>query len=141
MILKRYGARVASVDPHFDPRAITEVAFRRNGRLSMAGEEFEEAYERVAERELTARHEGEVQIEVETDVLRSLEEGLRRVEEEAGEEGVVVVESREGEDYPKTREKKVSIVVEGENRFRFHRWVEPPLRVGIYRRKPGPARD
>ena len=52
------------------------------------------------------------------------------------EEGeVLVVESREGEDHPKTRDRKKNVVVDGGNRLYFYWRVEPPLRLGRYRKK------
>ncbi|MDX1568011.1 MAG: hypothetical protein R3223_09430 [Longimicrobiales bacterium] len=134
MILRRYGSTVQSVDLNFDARAISEVGFRRDHSFSLAAEEFEEGYEKVEERELTATAESSVQDEGETALLDELEERVRSLEEELGDDQVLVVENT-AEDYPKTRDKKKEVVVEGKNRLRFSWRIEPPLRLGIYRRK------
>ena len=134
MILRRYGSTVQSVDLNFDARAISEVGFRRDHSFSLAAEEFEEGYEKVEERELTATAESSVQDEGETALLDELEERVRSLEEELGDDQVLVVENT-AEDYPKTRDKKKEVVVEGKNRLQFSWRIEPPLRLGIYRRK------
>jgi hypothetical protein len=46
---------------------------------------------------------------------------------------VLVVENQEGEDYPKTRDTKKNVVVDGENRLYFYWRIDPPLRLGVYR--------
>ena len=51
-----------------------------------------------------------------------------------GEGEVLLVESEQGNDYPKTRDEKKTVAVEGENRLHFTWRVEPPLRVGVYRK-------
>ena len=48
---------------------------------------------------------------------------------------MLVVESREGADYPKTRDKKKNVVVDGENRLYFYWRIEPALRLGVYKKK------
>ena len=52
-----------------------------------------------------------------------------------GEGEVLVVESLEGEDYPKSRDRKQNVVVDGENRLYFYWSVDPPLRMGQYRKR------
>lgn len=134
MILKQYGTAYHSVEINFDSRALTEIAFRRDRAFSIPTEEFEAGYSKVAERTLTAASEGEVHDETESELLESLEDEVRRVLEELGEDEVLVVESKEGADYPKTRDTKKKVVVDGENRLYFYWSVDPPLRVGIYRK-------
>jgi hypothetical protein len=135
MILKRYGNTVQSVDTNFDPRAMTEVGFRRNHALSMRADDFSASYEAVRIEELTAKAEGVVQHDVESEMLQALEERLRSLEASLAEGEVLLVESEQGKDYPKTRERQ-STVSDGEHsRLRFFWWIDPPLRVGIYRRK------
>ncbi|MBW3536062.1 MAG: hypothetical protein KY453_12755, partial [Gemmatimonadetes bacterium] len=63
MILRRYGSSVQSVETNFDARALTEIGFRRDQRLSLSAEAFEEQYGKVDERALTASVAGPVQDE------------------------------------------------------------------------------
>ena len=134
MILKRYGTRLHSVEPDFDSRALTEIGFRRDRRLSLGAEDFAEEYEAVETLELSASADGPVHDHAERELLRNLERELRRVEADAGE-GVVVIESAQGVDYPKTRDRKQNQVRDGRNRLYFHWTVDPPLRVSVFRRR------
>lgn len=133
MILRRYGTTVQSVDLNFDPHALSEVGFRRDHSFSMGAEEFEDAYEKVEERELAATAESLVQDEAETALLDELEELVRALESDLEEDQVLLVENT-ADDYPKTRDEKKDVIVEGKNRLHFSWRVEPPLRLGIYRR-------
>jgi hypothetical protein len=135
MILKRYGTTVQSVEPNFNSRALTEIAFRRDQAFSIPAEEFETSYEKVTEHSLTAETEGEIHDEAEEALLGALEEKVEALVSELGEGQVLVVESRDGEDHAKTRNTKKNVVVDGENRFYFFCQVHPPLRVGVYRKR------
>lgn len=135
MILKRYGTMLHSVQPDFDSRALTEIGFRRDRRLSVRASDFDEGYEAAGVVELSAAADGPVHDEAEQELLRNLEGELRRVEAGAEEGGVVVIESRQGVDYPKTRDRKQNQVRDGRNRLYFHWTIDPPLRVGIFRRR------
>ena len=135
MILRRYGASFQSVDPNFDSKALTEIGFRRNHERSEPVDEFTSGWERVRGHELGGEAEGTVQDEVETRMLAELLAGLRRLEGELGPDEVLVVESEQGADYPKTRTQTRTVVVEGENRLHFTTTVRPPLRVALYRRR------
>jgi len=137
MILKKYGTSFQSVVPNFNPRALTEIAFRRDRSFSIPVEDFQASYEKVDETSITAETEGDVQDQAEQALMSALKERLEEMEASLGEEGVLVVESQEGEDYPKTRDRKKKVIVEGENRLYFYWWVEPPLRLGVYRKKEG----
>lgn len=134
MILKKYGNSFQSVVPNFNPRALTEIAFRRDHAFSVPKQEFEEAYEKVDERSITAETEGDVQDEAEQTLMEALEERVAEAEAGLDEGDVLVLESQEGEDYPKTRDRKKKVIEEGENRLYFYWWVEPPLRLGVYRK-------
>jgi hypothetical protein len=134
VIAKRYGAKVHSVQPNFDARAMNEIGFTRDHEWSMDASEFLETYEQVEAHELTAAAEGEVQGEAEDALLQSLHDQLAAVSRSAGD-GVVVVLSEQGVDYPKTRHTQTTHVVEGSNRLYFRFSVEPPLRVGVYRKR------
>jgi hypothetical protein len=135
MILKQYGTSYQSVETNFNSRALTEIGFRRDRVFSITAEEFDAAYEKVDERTITAETEGDVHDQAEDALLKALEGAVQEALAELGDRDVVVVESREGEDYPKTRDRKKNVVVDGENRLYFYWRVEPPLRLGIYRRK------
>lgn len=134
MILKRYGTSYHSVEPNFNSRALTEIAFRRDRQLSVPVEEFESGYEKVDEHALVAETEGDVQDDAEEALLESLGVSLEGVHAALADDQVLVLESKEGEDYPKTRNSKKNVVVEGENRLYFYCKVDPPLRLGVYRK-------
>ena len=135
MILKRYGTSFHSVETNFNSRAITEVAFRRDRAFSVSVEEFDATYEKVDERAFTAETEGAVQDVAEEALLEELEAGLQETLTSLGDGEILVVESMEGADHPKTRDKKKNIIVDGENRLYFHWRIEPPLKMGLYRKK------
>ncbi|HEX7050444.1 MAG TPA: hypothetical protein VF188_09610 [Longimicrobiales bacterium] len=138
MIVRQYGAVIHSVEPSFDARAMTEIGFRRAGTFSMPAAEFFEVFERVTEHALTASAEGDVKDAAEQALLASLLEDLRALEARLGPDEVLLVESRPGHDYPKTRDRTRTVVVGGiENRLHFSWTVEPPLRLGVYRRRRG----
>ncbi|MEZ4417118.1 MAG: hypothetical protein R3E10_15300 [Gemmatimonadota bacterium] len=133
MILRRYGANLHSVDINFDARAMTEIGFRRNNATSIAADEFEDRYVRDELIELDAHAEGDVQDEAEQSVLSELRQKLEALDAELPAGHVLVVESEQGNDYPKTRDEKKNVLVDGENRLHFMWRVDPPLRVGRYR--------
>ena len=131
MILRQYGTSYHSVEANFNPAAMTEVGFRRDHRFSIPVEEFETGYVRVSDREITSEASGDVQRHVEEEVLAKLEAGLG--DAAAGlPEGHVVVVLNGKDDHPKTRERKESVIVDGENKLHFHWWIEPPLRVAVF---------
>jgi hypothetical protein len=135
MILKRYGSNVLSVTPNFDSRAMTEVGFMRDGALSLPVGEFADQYERVGGRELTASAEGDVQGDVEDAVLADLLKQVESVAAEAGEGSVLLIENEVGKDQAKTRGTQATKVVATENRLFFTYTIDPPLRIGIHRKK------
>ena len=135
MIAKRYGTKIQSVTTNFDARAMNEIGFQRDHEWSIATDEFDDAYEKVETHELTAAAEGDVQGETEEKLLVSLLEQLNAVAKTVGEDGVLLIESEQGVDYPKTRHTQTNQVVSGENRLYFRFTVEPPLRVAVYRRR------
>ena len=137
MIVRRYGSNVLSVTPNFDARAMTEIGFTRDGRLSIPADEFERDYYRLGGHELTARAEGAVQGEVEEAALASLAEQLNRIAGELQDGQLLLVENEPGKDQPKTRSTQTTGVEMGENRLRFEYFVDPPLRVGIHQRRSG----
>lgn len=134
MIFKKYGTTMQSVDVDFDARAMTEVGFRRNRETSIPTDEFESTYTHVESRELTAEAAGDVQDAAEKELLANLESTLRAFEAELGDGEVLLIESEQGVDYPKTRDEKTTLVVGHENKLRFTWTIDPPLRVGRYRK-------
>ena len=135
MILKRYGTSYQSVDPHFDSKALNEVGFRRDQELAIPVAEFESDWERVTGHELQADAEGHVQDHTEQLLLNWLEARLLELEQGLDSDHVLVLENRDGKDYPKTRQEIRNVVVEGETKLHFRYTVSPPLRMGVYRRK------
>jgi len=135
MILKQYGTSYHSVETNFNPRALTEIGFRRDRVFSIPVEAFEATYVKVDERTITAETEGDVHDQAEDELLKALDAAVREALAGLSDGNVVVVESREGTDYPKTRDRKKNVVVDGVNRLYFYWRVEPPLRLGIYRKK------
>ena len=135
MIFKRYGAKLQSVRPNFDAHAMTEIGFVKDNEQVHTAEEFETAYERTEVRELRASAEGHVQSLAEHAVLHSLEEQVLDLEHSLGGHSVLVVENEQGRDMPKTRHTQRVLVEEGENRLHFDFSVDPPLRLGLYRRR------
>jgi len=132
VILRRYGSTLQSVRPHFDPRALTEIGFRRDHEVTRDAEEFFAGHERIRTEELTATAEGPVQDEAEAALLDDLEGQLRELAEGLAPQEVLVIESGD-RDHPKTKDVKENVIVEGENRLYFRWRVEPPLRVAVYR--------
>lgn len=131
MIYRRYGSSAHVVEPNFDARAMNEIGFQKTGE-SMSWEEFQSKYERSAAHEFLATADGDVQHEVEEKLLRELREKLNQLEATLGDGRVLFIESEQGKDYPKMREKQRTVVVGSENRLHFERTIDPPLRVGIY---------
>jgi hypothetical protein len=134
VIVRQYGTKVQSVEPNFDANAMNEIGFRRDNEWSLPTDEFFETYEKVETHSLTSEAEGDVQSEAEAQLLRSLEEQLRKLDDGVGD-GAVFIESEQGNDYPKTRHTQTTQVVDGSNRLYFRFTIEPPLRVAVYRRK------
>lgn len=137
MILRRYGARIESVEPNFDARALNEIGFRRTGTFSEDADAFFQAYEKADSHELTADAEGEVKDVVEQALLAALLGDLNALDARTGTDELVLVESEPGKDYPKTRDVTRTKVVHGENRLYFEYRVEPPLRLAVYRKRAG----
>jgi hypothetical protein len=132
MIFRKYGATLHSVEPNFDARAMNEVGFRKNGEQELAWDEFEQKFERTSGHELTAEAGGAVQKEAEEGVLTKVREQLDSLVAGLQDGAVLLIESEQGKDYPKMREKVSNVVVGNENRLHFDRTIDPPLRVAIY---------
>lgn len=137
MILRRYGTSFHSVTPNFNPSAMTEVGFQRDHEHSVGVEEFEGAYVSVGDPvEIGAEANGEVQKDVEAKVLQIMEEALLAKANDLSEGQVLLILNGK-DDQPKTRERRENVIVDGENRFHFRWWVEPPLRVQVFKTASG----
>ncbi len=133
MILRRYGTNIQSVETHFDSKALTEIGFRRDRAFSSPADDFLARHERISEHLLEAESEGDVQDEVESVMLQRLLDMLLKLDAELSDDEFVVVESEQGQDYPKTRSRQKNVVVDGENRLYFYSSVSPPLKVAVFR--------
>ena len=134
MILRRYGAWYHSVEPNFNPAAMTEVGFRRDRVRSVRATEFADDWRLVESHDISMEADAPVQRDAERSLLRGLEASLReRVAGMAEDQVAVVANGRD--DWPKTRERREGIIVDGENRFHFHWWVDPPLKVEIHAKR------
>ncbi len=133
MIFKRYGTSYQSVEANFDSKALNEVSFRRDRKKSFAADELDTLYAAQGVHELVAEAEGDVQDATEALLLERLEGQLDEIVSGLEPGWIAVVENEQGHDYPKTRQKISNVVVEGENRLRFHYTLQPPLRVSVHR--------
>ncbi len=135
MIVQRFGGSVGAVVPDFHATAFNELQFARRPGFSLPWEEFAATYQRTGGIELVAETEGHVQLEVETALLAELQRRIAEAERALRPEELLLLESRPGHDYPRTHEYTETIVEDGRNRFHFYYSIDPPLRVGIYRRR------
>ena len=133
MILRRYGTSFQSVEAHFDSKAFNEIGFRRDHAYSDSADDFLDRHQRISEHLLEAESEGDVQDEVESEMLQRLLDQLMKLDGDSADDEVVVIESEQGLDYPKTRTRQTNVVVDGENRLQFHSSVSPPLKVAVFK--------
>ena len=134
MILRRYGKSYCSVELKFESKALTEIGFKRDRQVQIPTDQFEAEYGLVEAHELSATADGDVQDEVEQTLLQDLAAQVGALVGDMTAGDVLVIESEQGVDYPKTRGAQRTIVVRGENRLHFTVRVEPPLRVSIRRK-------
>src|SRR5687768_473708 len=111
MITKRYGKKIETVTPDFNPAAMNEISCRRDNAWSEEVEAFNEAYERTGEQNLTASSEGDMQKDVESTLLSTLLGDLRALEAAQPEGSVLMVENESGVDYPRLHSTQRTIVV------------------------------
>ncbi len=135
MLYRKYGNSLHTVVPHFDHRALSEISYRRDRVASLPLTELEEAYEKVREAKIEGKTEGPVQSEAEAALTKQLESQVQSLLDGLQDDELLVVENVQGVDYPKLRDRKEGIIVEGENRLYFHWSVDPPIRLGLYRRR------
>lgn len=130
MIIRRYGNRFHSVSLDFDPAAMTEVGFRRDGEQEWDAEEFLAAYEMIREEALMAEATDVVQEAAERIMLDNLKAKVTALVEDLGEGQFLSVESKMGVDYPRTRYDRPT---KGDRAFTYT--LDKPLRVGIWAKK------
>lgn len=133
MILRRHGTTFQSVEANFDSKVLTEIGFRRNHAYSAGADDFLAKHDRISGHQLEAESEGDVQDEVESVMLQLLLDQLLKIDGELAEDELIVIESEQGQDYPKTRTRQKNVVVDGENRLYFYSSVSPPLKVAVFR--------
>jgi hypothetical protein len=138
MIVRRFGATVGAVAADFHAAAFNEMPFARRPGFALAWAEFEAAYERVGERLLSAESEGHVKLEAKEALLDLLAHRLAQAERELEPAEILLVESQPGRDYPRTHEQTETLVENGRNRLHFYYRIEPPLKLGVYRKRVGP---
>ncbi len=127
MLIRRYGARFHSVSIDFDPAAMTEVGFRRDGNREWDAEEFLTAHQMIREVEIMAEASDVVQEAAERVMLASLEEKVAEVLSGLEEGQFLSVESKTGVDYPRTRYDRPTT---GDREFTYT--LDKPLRLGIW---------
>ncbi|TVP55962.1 MAG: hypothetical protein EA351_09095 [Gemmatimonadales bacterium] len=135
MLLKRSGSTTHTVVTDFKAEALNEISFARDGAFSLPTERFGELYTRIREEALTALADGPVQKDAEEALLEELDDQIEGLRGRLGEGEILLIENDTGVDWPKTRERRQDVIREGENRFHFHWRVDPPLRLGVYRRE------
>jgi hypothetical protein len=135
MILRRFGTKIASVVPRLDARALNEIGFTRTDTFEASLDEFGADWERLSGTELAPEVDGDVQDAAEKELFEHLSAGIETHQSALRPDEILLVENEVGKDHPKTRDKKVPVIVNGENRYHFHWKVDPPLKLGLYRRR------
>jgi hypothetical protein len=130
MIIRRYGTKFHSVSLDFDPAAMTEVGFRRDGEREWDAEEFLADHEMVGGEEIMAEFTDPVQEAAERMMLDALEEKVNAVHDALGEGQYLSVESKTGVDYPRTRYDRPTT---GDKAFTYT--LDRPLRLGVWQKK------
>lgn len=130
MIIRRYGSKVHSVSLDFDPAAMTEVGFRRNGEQEWEAEEFDAAYEMIREAEIIAEASDAVQEAAERGMLAALEERFNEIYQALEDGQVISVESKAGTDYPRTRYDRSTL---GDLEFTYT--LDRPLKLGVWQKR------
>jgi len=130
MIIRRYGTRVHSVTLEFNPAAMTEVGFRRNGEQEWSAEDFDSQYDLVREEEIIAEATSPVQEQAERSMLAALEDRFNEIYQSLDEGQLLGVESKPGVEYPRTRYLRST---KGEQDFTYT--LDRPLRLGIWAKR------
>jgi hypothetical protein len=134
MLLRRYGKKIQSVEPNFQANALTEIAFTRTDDFHEEADRFEEEWRLAASHEVAGSTKGDVKTEVESALLEDLLGQIEAVVGDLSDGEVVLVENALGQDHPKLRDATKGLVVDGQNRLHFTYTVDPPIRLGVYRR-------
>jgi len=127
MIIRRYGNRFHSVSLNFDPAAMTEVGFRRDGNHEWDAEEFLAGHEMIREEEIISKASDVVQEAAERVMLEKLEQKVDEILATLEEGQFLSVESKTGVDYPRTRYNRPTT---GDREFTYT--LDNPLRFGIW---------
>ncbi len=135
MIVRRFGATVGTVAPDFHATAFNEITFVRRPGLSLPWTDFAAEYERVGQLALESESEGHVKLEAEAALLELLARRLAEAEAALAPNELLLIESTPGHDYPRTHEHTETLVEGGHNRLHFYYNIDPPLRLGVYRRR------
>lgn len=130
MIIRRYGNRFHSVSLDFDPAAMTEVGFRRDGTQEWDAEEFLAGHDMVREEAIIAEASDVVQEAAERVMLANLEGKVKELLAALEEGQFLSIESKAGVDHPRTRYHRPTT---GEKAFTYT--LDKPLRVGIWTKK------
>lgn len=130
MIIRRYGNRFHSVALDFNPAAMTEVGFRKDGDQDWDADEFMEHHEMVREEAITAEASDVVQEQAERTMLEELKEKFDAIHHGLTEDQFLSIESKSGVDYPRTRHARST---KGDLEFTYT--LSHPLRLGIWQRK------
>jgi hypothetical protein len=135
MLLRRFGTTIGAVEPNFEPAAFNELSFVRRPGFQMSTAEFQTEYERIDELALTSEAEAHVKIQAEAALLDLLAHHINEAVHARPEGEVLLIESMPGKDYPRIHERTENLVEGDRNRLHFYYWLEPALRLGVYRRK------
>jgi hypothetical protein len=130
MIIRRYGNRFHSVSLDFDPAAMTEVGFRRDGTQEWDAEEFLAGHEMVREEEIMAQASDAVQEAAERVMLSKLEALVKKALAALEDGQLLSIESKAGVDHPRTRYDRPTT---GDREFTYT--LDKPLRVGVWVKK------
>jgi hypothetical protein len=114
----------------FDPAAMTEVGFRRDGEREWDADEFLAQHHKVREEEIIAEHSDVVQERAEREMLQALKAKFNAIHDSLDEGQLLSIESRAGVDHPRTRYDRPTT---GDKAFTYT--LDKPLRLGIWEAK------
>jgi len=130
MIIRRYGSRFHSVALDFDPAAMTEVGFRRDGEQEWDADEFMSGHQMIREEEVLAEATDAVQEAAERIMLDVLKEKFNAIHDGLAGGQLLSIESKMGVDHPRTRYDRTTT---GDREFTYT--LDRPLRLGIWEEK------
>ena len=131
MIIRRYGNRFHSVSMNFDPAAMTEVGFRKDGERDWNTDEFLAVYQMVREVEIIAEASDPVQEKAEREMLEALAARFNEIHDALEEGQLLGIESKAGVDHPRTRYNRPTT---GDREFTYT--LDRPLRLVVGEKKP-----